>query len=190
MDAFNRLFVVALGLATLVVSVVAALVVTGAVEPSGVTPAGWLRDQADRLAALDGRDQGLALLWIALAAVAGLALLLLEVRTLMGRRHPLTLEDTAGERFTLAADSLERVIEYTACRVEGVHEARPEVHNGRRGLRVDCRATVQHDASVEEVGATLKTRIEDIVRHTTGLEVQGVDLHLEYATPEKGRRVI
>jgi uncharacterized alkaline shock family protein YloU len=188
-NVFNRILLLVLGALALVAGVIALLLLIPVIHPVDVSPGGFLQDFWRGIANLSGGSAIIAVIVSILVALAGLALIVVEL--LPGRREEPTYvvrKDGLGT-VTVARKSVRRVAQYEAARIPGVREVRPEVRNGADGIRIVAHASLAPDTVASEVGEQLQSNIKEAVQRHLGLPVAEVQVHTQVETLDTTRRV-
>jgi hypothetical protein len=188
-NVFNRILLLVLGALALIVGIITLLLVTQAIRPADVSPGGLLFDQWSGIAALSGGAATTAAIVGTLLALAGLALIVLEL--VPGRREPpsyVVRKDGLGQ-VRVARKSVSQVVQYEAGQIDGIREVRPEVRNSADGLHVIAHASLAPDAAAATVGEQLQTTIRESVQRQIGLPVAEVQVHTQVESLDAPRRV-
>jgi hypothetical protein len=188
-NVFNRLLLVILGALALVVGVLVLLLVTQAIRPADVSPGGVLFDQWRWVASLSGGAATTAAIIGTLLALAGLALIALEL--IPGRREApsyVIRKDGLGT-VTVARKSVSQVVQYEAAQIDGIREVRPEVRNGTDGIHVIAHASLAPDAAAATVAEQLQANVKESVQRHIGLPVAEVQVHTQVEPFDPRRRV-
>jgi hypothetical protein len=188
-NVFNRILLIVLGALALVVGVMALLLVMQAVRSTDVSPGGFLFNQWRWVAGLSGGAATTAAIIGTLLALAGLALIVLEL--IPGRREApsyVVRKDGLGT-VTVARKSVRQVVQYEAGQIDGIREVWPEVRNSSDGLHVIAHASLAPDAAASVVGEQLQTTIKESVQRQIGLPVAEVQVHTQVESLDARRRV-
>jgi hypothetical protein len=188
-NVFNRILLIVLGALALVVGVMALLLVMQAVRPTDVSPGGVLFDQWRWVASLFGGAATTAAIIGTLLALAGLAIIVLEL--IPGRSEVpsyVVRKDGLGT-VTVARKSVSQVVQYEAGQIDGIREVRPEVRNSSDGLHVIAHASLAPDTAAATVGEQLQATIKESVQRHIGLPVAEVQVHTQVEPFDPRRRV-
>ncbi len=188
-NVFNRLLLVILGALALVVGVLVLLLVAQVTRPADVSPGGVLFDQWRWVASLSGGAATTAAIIGTLLALAGLALIALEL--IPGRREApsyVIRKDGLGT-VTVARKSVSQVVQYEAAQIDGIREVHPEVRNGADGIHVIAHASLAPDAAAATVAEQLQANVKESVQRHIGLPVAEVQVHTQVEPFDPRRRV-
>lgn len=188
-NVFNRILLLVLGALALAAGVIALLLVTPVIHPADVSPGGFLKDFWHGIANLSGGSAITAVIVSILLALAGLALIVVEL--LPGPREAPTYvvrKDGLGT-VTVARKSVRQVVQYEAAQIPGVREVRPEVRNGADGIHITAHATLAPDSVAPAIGEQLQVSIKEAVQRHIGLPVAEVQVHTQVQPLDTTRRV-
>jgi len=188
-NVFNRILLLVLGALALVAGVIALLLLIPVIHPVDVSPGGLLQDFWRGIATLSGASAIIAVVVSILVALAGLALIVVEL--LPGPREAPTYvvrKDGLGT-VTVARKSVRQVVQYEAAQIAGVREVRPEVRNGADGIHIIAHASLAPDTVAPEIGEQLQVNIKEAVQRHLGLPVAEVQVHTQVEALDTTRRV-
>jgi uncharacterized alkaline shock family protein YloU len=188
-NAFNRILLLVLGALALVAGVIALLLVTQVIHPADVSPGGFFQGFWQRIANLSGSSAITAVIISILVALAGLALIVVELLP-PPRESPVYVvrKDGLGT-VTVTRKSVRQVAQYEAAQIAGVREVRPEVRNGADGIHIIAHASLAPDTVAPEVGEQLQVNIKEAVQRHLGLPVAEVQVHTQVEALDTTRRV-
>jgi uncharacterized alkaline shock family protein YloU len=188
-DAFNRILLLVLGALALVAGIIALLLVVQVVHPADVSLGGVLHDFWQGIANLSGGSAVAAVIISILLALAGLALIVVELLP-APREAPVYVvrKDSLGT-VTVARKSVRQVVQYEAAQIAGVRDVRPEVRNGPDGIHIIARTSLAPDAVAPAVGEQLQMSIKEAVQRHIGLPVAEVQIHTHVQEVDSTRRV-
>jgi len=188
-NAFNRILLLVLGALALVAGVIALLLVTQVIHPADVSPGGFFQGFWQRIANLSGSSAITAVIISILVALAGLALIVVELLP-PPRESPVYVVRTDGlGTVTVTRKSVRQVAQYEAAQIAGVREVRPEVRNGADGIHIIAHASLAPDTVAPEVGEHLQVNIKEAVQRHLGLPVAEVQVHTQVEALDTTRRV-
>jgi uncharacterized alkaline shock family protein YloU len=188
-DVFNRILLLLLGALALVAGVIALLLMIPIIHPVDVSPGGFLQNFWQGIANLSGGSAITAVIIAILLALAGLALIVVEL--LPGRREDpsyVVRKDGLGT-VTVARKSVRQVAQYEAAQIPGVRAVRPEVRNGADGIHITAHASLAPDTVEPAVGEQLQANIKEAVQRHLGLPVAEVQVHTQVEALDTSRRV-
>jgi uncharacterized alkaline shock family protein YloU len=188
-NAFNRILLLVLGALALVAGVIALLLVTQVIHPADVSPGGFFQGFWQRIANLSGGSAITAVIISILVALAGLALIVVELLP-PPREAPVYVvrKDGLGT-VTVARKSVRQVAQYEAAQIAGVREVRSEVRNGADGIHIIAHASLAPDTVAPAVGEQLQVNIKEAVQRHLGLPVAEVQVHTQVEALDTTRRV-
>jgi uncharacterized alkaline shock family protein YloU len=188
-NAFNRILLLVLGALALVAGIIALLLVIQVVHPADVGLGGVLNGFWQGIANLSGGSAVAAVIISILLALAGLALIVVELLP-APREAPVYVvrKDSLGT-VTVARKSVRQVVQYEAAQIAGVRDVRPEVRNGPDGIHIIARTSLAPDAEAPAVGEQLQTSIKEAVQRHIGLPVAEVQIHTQVQEMDSTRRV-
>nr|BBH94978.1 hypothetical protein KTA_31770 [Thermogemmatispora argillosa] len=188
-NIFNRLLILLLSLAALVVGVALILLEAGLVTAAQVSPGGFLLRQWEFLSHLNQADATTATLVGVGLALVGLILLIVEL--LPGKRPPaqFVIQHDSRGMVAVTRSSVNELVRYVAGTVPGILETRGAVRQEQQGLRVRVQAAIAPDVAAPEVGKTLQEKLQQTLQHHLGLPVARVEIATQVASPGRGRRV-
>ena len=188
-NAFNRILLLVLGALALVAGVIALLLVTQVIHPADVSPGGFLQDFWQGIANLSGGSAITAVIVSILVALAGLALIVVELLP-PPREAPVYVvrKDGLGT-VTVARKSVRQVPQYEAAQIAGVREVRSEVRNGADGIHIIAHASLAPDTVAPAIGEQLQSNIKEAVQRHLGLPVAEVQVHTQVEALDTTRRV-
>lgn len=184
MNTFNRVVMVLLLLATMIVMTVVLVVPRPIIE----VLQGWLQNLDASLALVT--QPLLLIVGVILALLVDVicaALIWLEVR----RKRPsgIKVQKISGGYAELAVDSVARRLEYSLAQLDDVISVKPEVFGGRGGVEVNLDLETSPDIDVptktEEVYQVTKETVEDKM----GLRLRRVRVNIKHAPYPTERRV-
>jgi uncharacterized alkaline shock family protein YloU len=188
-NAFNRILLLVLGALALVGGVIALLLVMQVIRPADVSPGGVLKEVWQRIANLSGGSATIAAIIATLVALAGLALIVVELLPPPREAPTYIVRKDALGTVTVARKSVRQVVQYEAAQVAGVREVRPEVSNGADGIHIIAHASLAPDAVAPTVGEQLQVNIKEAVQRHIGLPVAEVHVHTQVEALDTTRRV-
>jgi len=173
-NIFNRLLIILLDVALLVGAGAVLAVALGLARPDQLAPTAWFAERLAPFAQLDPTNRGWAVAVAVALLLVGLLLLIAELRP--GRRPEprLTLKEDGLGQVTIGRDSVRALVEREAGFVEGVMQVRAAVEEGRQGLLIRCRVSVDPASSVPELTERLQSRVKAAVEHHLGRPVAAV----------------
>jgi uncharacterized alkaline shock family protein YloU len=187
MDPWNRLVVIVVAVLVVVSAVVTALVATEAVDPD-LLPGGsgeeaWFYEQLNDVADFDGAEQTIAITLPIVVGVAALALLALEVRSIVRKRPSLQISSSQAGGLTVEASSVQLLAERTGLANRNINDirchlkvTRRPVGDGPTSIVIACYPRVNMGGNLQEIGDDLQVRIKDVVERLTGLAVLRVNV--------------
>jgi hypothetical protein len=188
-NAFNRILLLVLGALALAGGVIALLVVTPVIHPADVSPGGFLQDFWQGIANLSGGAATTAVILSILVALAGLALIILEL--IPGRSEAPHYVVRKGElgAVTVAHKSVRQLAQHEAAQIPGVREVRTDVRNGSDGIHITAHASLAPDTVASTVGEQLQANIQEAVQRHIGQPIAEVRVHTQVAPLDTKRRV-
>lgn len=186
MDIFNRLFMVAVALGAVAVSIVLILVAVEAVNPEDISPDGWLRDQLQEVDELSGDQQTATILSVFAVLIVAVLLLALEVFPLFTVEKTIAA-DAGGTEFRIYADSIKQLIVQAGIEIEGVTAVTPSFRKSAGGLKIGCQATLASTANMPEASSKLREKVKATVEGMSGVAVADVSVKVRYQ-PERPRK--
>jgi hypothetical protein len=188
-NVFNRILLLVLGALALVGGVIALLLVTQVIHPADVSPGEFLKDFWQGIANLAGAAATAAVIGAILLAVAGLALIVIELLPPPREEQTYVVRKDGLGTVTVARKSVRQVVLYEAAQIDGVREVRPEVSNGSDGLHIVAHASLAPDTEAPTVGEQLQANIKEAVQRHLGLPVAEVQIHTQVEALDTRRRV-
>jgi uncharacterized alkaline shock family protein YloU len=188
-NAFNRILLLVLGALALVAGVIALLVVTQVIHPADVSPGGFLKDFWQEIANLSGGSAITAVIISILVALAGLALIVVELLPPPREAPTYVVRKDGLGTVTVARKSVRQVAQYEASQIAGVREVRSEVRNGADGIHIIAHASLAPDTVAPAVGEQLQVNIKEAVQRHLGLPVAEVQVHTQVEALDTTRRV-
>jgi uncharacterized alkaline shock family protein YloU len=188
-NAFNRILLLVLGALALVAGVIVLLIVTQVVHPTDVSPGGFLGDFWQGFAHLSGVSAITAVIISILVALAGLALLIVELLPPPREAPTYVVRKDGLGTVTVARKSVRQVAQYEATQIAGVREVRSEVRNGADGIHIIAHASLAPDTVAPAVGEQLQVNIKEAVQRHLGLPVAEVQVHTQVEALDTTRRV-
>lgn len=187
MNYFNRL----------VVTAFAVLLVVGGAFCAGAA-AGWLSSsdlgRVPLLLSLARAIRELpsgGMLWCTVgggtAAVLGLLLLVLEIRTPTQDRDLLLSEDKTGQ-VTVSLAGMRRLANHVVSPIPGVERVTSDARPNRKGLAFRCRVVVDPDASVPELAEEIRGRLHSAVLTHLGQSAARIQIHTQVGSPQTNKR--
>jgi hypothetical protein len=188
----NRLLIIVLALGLLVAASAVLLTALGVLQPALVAPAGqWFEDRLAPFTQLDPTLRSWTVGVCLVLLVIALMLLFLEVTVRARTPRRITLKEDAFGRITVALDGLRELTEREATQVPGVNTARSQVAEDTKGLKINCRVSVDPASSIPDMTQELRDRLKAAVEHHVGLPVAEVSVDTQVAplaTAHKPRR--
>ena len=149
---FNRILLLLLGALAVVAGVIALLLLLPVIRPTDVSPGGFLKEFWQGIANLAGAAATVAVIGAILLALAGLALIVIELLPAPREEQTYVVRKDGLGTVTVARKSVRQVVQYEAAQIEGVREVHPEVSNGADGLHIVAHASLAPDAEAPTVG--------------------------------------
>ena len=174
MNVFNRLLIILLDVAMLVAVAAVLLVALGVARPVDLAPTPWFADRLVPFTQLDPVSWSWAVGICLALLLAGLALLVVELRPGPREEPRMTLKQDGLGLVTVTRSGVRKVVDRAAGQVPGVVEVRSRLHEGDQGLQVLCRVAVDPAASIPDLTQELQERVKAAVEHTVGRPVAGV----------------
>lgn len=185
LHTFNRALAVAFGAALLITGTLGALVAAGGVGPASIAPAGWFREPLLELSRREGASEIAALATVSVVAMAGLALMIVELLPQIRHRY-MTAGNGTRREFAVREEAVERMVRYAGTEVEGVRRIEyAHVRRSNRGLEIKCSAVLEPEALAGPLGPLLEARLCNAVYAMTGLPVGEVRLRMMHARPAR-----
>lgn len=188
MGVVNRVLLVLLDLAMLVVTVVLGLVSLGWFTAGQLSPVMWIQDRLEPLAHLTNGEQAWSVGICSGLIVLGLVLLFFELKpnTESGR---VTLKQDALGRVTVTRDGIEALVTREAASVPGVLDARGHVDEDNGRFRVREWVSVDPAVNVLELAQTVRERVKESIEQHLGRTVSDVRVDTQLKPLGGGRRV-
>lgn len=190
MNIVNRLLMILILIALLIVFVAILLVTLGWTEPATLAPNDWFQRRLADFQDLSGSDWNWALAVSIAVIVISLILLVLEL--MPGRREPsrLVVKQDGMGRVTMSLDSIRNLVDWEAAQESGVLESQSQVREEPDGLRVHSRVSLEPKANAAEVTEHLQERIRSSIEQRIGKHVSQVtvDSQLEPLSGDRNRR--
>ncbi len=191
MNAFNRVFVTLVALALTGAGVLALLLLAGVVGPGVFGYEGPLFGSAQRVYDVGPEQRALAYGASAGVVIAGLALLIIEIKP--RRRSGAFLVSTSElGSMTVEREGLCRMAERVAGTVEGVASARATMEPRDEGVACRCLVSLHSDAPLKDIGAELQSRLREAVEEQVGIHLVAVEVKARITNepaPERSRVV-
>jgi hypothetical protein len=184
MNLVNRVLILTLALCLGAAALVALLVGTGAVVP----PAGVLGDVVAAAGGAEALADPYTIAIAAVALLAALSLLFLELRP--ARRTDHLVESTDHGDLTLSRRTLRDFIVYVGLQVPDVRSMSVDVRDASDGLRVVCRIDANVRAVLSELGGAIRQAVRERVREQLGLEIARIDTIVRMSTTRAQRPVL
>ncbi|HEY7021529.1 MAG TPA: alkaline shock response membrane anchor protein AmaP [Ktedonobacterales bacterium] len=188
-NAFNRILLLVLGALALVAGVIALLLVAQVIHPADVSLGGFLQDFWQGIANLSGGSAITAVIISILVALAGLALIVVELLPPPREAPTYVVRKDGLGTVTVARKSVRQVAQYEATQIAGVREVRSEVRNGADGIHIITHASLAPDTVAPAVGEQLQVNIKEAVQRHLGLPVAEVQVHTQVEALDTTRRV-
>jgi uncharacterized alkaline shock family protein YloU len=188
-NAFNRILLLVLGALALVAGVIALLLVTQVIHPVDMSLGGFLQDFWQGIANLSGGSAITAVIISILVALAGLALIVVELLPPPREAPTYVVRKDGLGTVTVARKSVRQVAQYEAAQIAGVREVRSEVRNGADGIHIIAHASLAPDTVAPAVGEQLQVNIKEAVQRHLGLPVAEVQVHTQVEALDTTRRV-
>ena len=182
--------VAAVGLTFAAVGVL--LVAGAAFEPGDVPPFRWFADSLKHVQALDAGNEALAIALCLVIAIAGTAIVLLELRFLLSSRLPaLLISDDEMGYTTIERNLVETYLSLAALRITGIDAANVHVRPSRDGnLLVKARLNI-NPSSETVVPVAAKAAREAMVGtadQLLGLDIADLVVATAMRSPRSGRK--
>ncbi len=185
MNVLNRILVILALLATMIISAIA-FVATG---PVVQTLSAFFQQAENNLAAMSGPRVFLRLgggllvtlvIWVICAA-----LLYLELRRPKART--IKVQKVSGGEAALTADSIAGRLEYNIDLLKDVVKAKPDIRNGRRGVKILLSVETSPEVDVPSKTEEIQQLTKEIVENRMGLQLDSVKVVMRHAPyPRKG----
>ena len=188
MDAFNRIFLIILGLVAIAFSAIVFLLTGGVVRPAQVSPGGLLSGPWGYFAGLNSTGATVAVVVCVVVVILALLLLVLELGVLRREPAPLVVRQDSLGKVTVAHSSLRKLVGHEAGAVPGVIDTRQAVDERADGLRVHMRVLLYPEADAPSVGHALQERVQQAIQTHIGLTVAEVQVATQLEPFEKARR--
>jgi uncharacterized alkaline shock family protein YloU len=188
-NVFNRILLLLLGALAVVAGVIALLLLLPVIHAADVSPGGLLQGFWQGIANLAGAAATVAVIGAILLALAGLALIVIELLPAPREEQTYVVRKDGLGTVTVARKSVRQVVQYEAAQIEGVREVHPEVSNGADGLHIVAHASLAPDAEAPTVGEQLQVTIKEAVQRHLGLPVAEVQIHTQVQALDTRRRV-
>jgi uncharacterized alkaline shock family protein YloU len=188
MNAFNRIFLMILGVAAIAFSTIVFLLMGGVVGPTQISPGGLLLGLWSFFAGLNATDATIAVVVCIMVVLLALFLLLLELNIFQREPAELVVRQDSLGTVTIARSSVRKLVGYEAASVPGVMETRQAVDERSAGLRVHMRVLLFPEANAPDVGQTLQERVQQAIQTHVGLTVAEVQVATQLEPFEKTRR--
>jgi hypothetical protein len=186
---FNRILIILVSVVALIATGAVLLTTLGLIHPEQAAASGNMF--AARLVQFTQLDPTTWRWTVVISlAIMLLALLLLVIELLPGRRAPrtITLRDDKDGRVTVALGGLRKLADREAGLVPGVVRARADVVEQPPGLRISCQVSVDPSRSVPDLSDKLRERLKMSVEHHLGIEVTQLLVATEVAPTANNRR--
>jgi hypothetical protein len=188
MNLFNRLVTILLAV-LLALAGVSGLVALGGGLTSGVLQeAPGLRWLEQLVRELPAGAAAWAMSGALLSLVAGLALLVLELRV-PGRGRELMIRRDRLGCVSVSLAGLRRLADHVVGGVPGVEAVISEARQTRDGVTFRCRVVVEPEASTPELAAEIRSRVGEAVRRHIGQSVTRVHVHAQVGLLANRKRV-
>ena len=158
-----------------VAGVIALLLLLPLIHPTDVSPGGVLQGFWQGIANLAGAAATAAVIGAILLALAGLALIIIELLPAPREEQTYVVRKDGLGTVTVARKSVRQVVLYEAAQIEAVREVRPEVSKGADGLHIVAHASLAPDAEAPAVGAELQVTIKEAVQDIWPARGRGAD---------------
>jgi hypothetical protein len=188
-NAFNRILLLVLGALALAGGVIALLLLIPVIHPADMSPGGFLENFWQGIANLSGGAATTAVIVSILAALAGLALIILEL--IPGRSEAPQYVVRNGElgTVTVAHKSVRQVAQQEGAQIPEVREVRTKVRNGSDGIHIIVHASLAPDSVASTVSEKLQVNIKEAVQRHIGQPVAEVRVHTQVAPLDAPRRI-
>jgi uncharacterized alkaline shock family protein YloU len=186
-NAFNRVVVILLVLAIMVVSAISFLVPIPALRV--LTP--FLQQLEANLSAMTGPRVLLRLggglvftffVWVLCAAI-----LWLEVRR--PRTRTIKVQKVSGGEAELTTDSIASRLEYNIGQLADVIKVKPIISSGRKGVLVDLELETNPEIEVPMKTEEVQQLTKDIIENRLGLKLDSVRVVIRHAPYPKGTAI-